>query len=247
MEIEQKQAQTYCSAWTDETRRVVWYMISRARKTLQIELSPVVAKAFIILQYYFNNIKEECPYKMFTLMTAALFTSCKIENCYRSIEVVHNELLRLYKAFPSQNLHRILGADLAGKEIASIVKKAEIDLLDSINFNTDFELPFIHFEKWSGFIKSRFNNESFIKLCQTVIIDICLAICSKFYLQLPPEVAAAAAAKDCLAINGLDPQVLEETNKWLLDVQNRYGDALIELATNSIQFEKNNTRTASNQ
>ena len=218
--------------WSDQHRRTVWFLISRARKGLNVELSPIIASAFVILQHYFKN-SEECPYKLFVLMIAALFTACKAGNCFRPIEIIYQELNKICKSMPLNILQKFIGSDEFTSEIFPLVTQAEIDLLQSIDFNPLIELPFDHFERWSQNLRSRYSNEVFIKICNKVIVDICLVLCSKCYLDLPPEVAAAAAAKDILD----DP----DTCEWYKDVTSRYGSNLFDLAVQYINEEKSKT------
>ena len=73
------------------------------------------------------------------------------------------------------------------------ITNAEIDLFNSVDFETNLELLFVHFEKWRQNLMVKIPNENVMHLCGLILIDIYLVICLKFYLHLPPEVAAATA------------------------------------------------------
>ena len=228
-------------SWTDTQRRTVWTLICKSRIRLKLELSPIIATAFVILQKYFQNT-DECPYKLFIIMSAALFTSCKAANSYRPIEMIYKELSRICKSAPPSLVRSLAGTDAIGdtditNEDLEEITRAELDLLQSIDFDFNFELPFQHFERWKANLQEQIPNENFIKICNQVIIDICLVLCSKFYLELPPEVAAAAATQDTLS----KFEVGEETVEWFDDVRQKYGNKVFELAMKSITMEKEKT------
>ena len=229
------------STWTDAQRRTVWTLICKSRIGLKLELSPIIATAFIILQKYFQNT-DECPYKLFILMSAALFASCKAAQSYRPIEMIYKELSRICRSAPPSLVRSLAGTDMIGEqditnEELEEITRAELDLLQSIDFDVNFELPFQHFERWKENLQSKIPNENFIKICNQVIIDICLVLCSKFYLELPPEVAAAAATKETLS-NFI---ITDETAEWFDDVRQKYGEHVFNLAIRSITMEKQKT------
>lgn len=228
-------------SWTDEQRRIVWTLISKARRGLQIEISPIVASAFIILQRYFRS-SDDCSYELFILMVAALFTACKAADNFRPIHVVYAELSRICQSAPSMKIRSLLGDRDQGNQLIDpmdlvAITRAELDLLKSIDFNFDIDTPFVHFDKWKQTLMMAMPNEEFIRLCNSVIIDICLMICSSFYLDIPPEVAAAAAAAES-ANQDILPA---ETWEWMRKVKEKYGQSLFDLAVDSISREKSRT------
>ena len=228
-------------SWDDTQRRTVWTLICKSRIRLKLELSPIIATAFVILQKYFQNT-DECPYRLFIIMSAALFTSCKAANSYRPIEMIYKELSRICKSAPPSLVRSLAGTDSINDQIITNeqleeITRAELDLLQSIDFDLNFELPFQHFERWKENLQLQIPNENFIKICNQVIIDICLVLCSKFYLDVPPEVAAAAATQDTLS----KFEVTEETAEWFEDVRQKYGNKVFDLAMRSITMEKQKT------
>lgn len=230
------------TTWTDDQRRTVWTLISKSRINLKLELSPIIATAFIMLQNYFKNT-DDCPYRLFILMTAALFTSCKAQNSYRPMQMIYDELSRICRSAPSSIIRSLVGPETLSadghmpQEHLEQITHAELDLLKSIDFNVNFELPFTHFERWKTNLQSHIPNESFIRICNGVIVDICLVLCSKCYLDLPPEVAAAAATQESIGQDNLSP----ETAQWIEEVLAKYGRESFELAMNSITQEKQKT------
>jgi hypothetical protein len=226
-------------SWTDEQRRVVWCLICKTRRGLQIEISPIVASAFVILQHYFRNA-DACPYELFILMIAALFTACKGSDCFRPIRMVYSELTRICQSAPSLKIRSIVGERVTGEVWAGDlleVTRAELDLLRSIDFDFAIDTPFIHFEKWKQTLMEMIPNEDFFKLCNRIIIDICLMLCNAAYLDVPPEVSAAAATAGYVE----DGVIPADTVQWLHDVETKYGKELFELAQTSISIERNKT------
>lgn len=228
-------------SWTDEQRRTMWCLICKARKGLQVEISPIIASAFVILQRYFRN-PNDCCYELFIIMVAALFTACKAADCFRPMQVVYSEISKICRTAPSIKIRSILGdrndqtnQELMNQDLVKITQ-AELDLLRSIDFNYEIDTPFVHFEKWKQTLKAQIPNEGFIQLCNNIIVDICLMLCSAFYLDVPPEVAAAAAtAESCTDV------VPVETLEWLKNVREQYGHEIFDLAVNSISAEKRKT------
>jgi hypothetical protein len=226
-------------SWTDEQRRIVWCLICKARRGLQIDISPIVASAFHILQRYFRS-SDSCPYELFILMVAALFTACKGSDCFRPIQVVYAELMRICQSAPSLKIRSIVGGRLTGDlgpSDLTEVTRAELDLLRSIDFDFAIDTPFAHFEKWKQTFMEVSPSELFFRLCNNIIIDICLMLCSAAYLDVPPEVSAAAATAGYVE-SGVVPV---DTIRWLRDVQVRYGKELFDLAQASISLERMKT------
>jgi hypothetical protein len=231
-------------SWNDEQRRIVWCLISKARRPLQVEIDPIIASAFIILQRYFRNT-DESAYELFILMVAALFTACKAAGNFRPMKLVYGELTRICQCAPSIKIRSLLGDREVTQEYpvpddAAIVQitRAEVDLLRSIDFNFDIDTPFVHFERWKQTLVAAIPDEALIRLCNSIIVDICLMICSAAYLDVPPEVAAAAATA-----HSADTAILPaETVAWMNTVRENYGTELFALAMESIRAEK--VRTA---
>lgn len=227
------------SIWSDDQRRTVWTLICKSRIGLRLELSPIIATAFVIMQNYFQN-NSSTPYTLFTLMTAALFTSAKGSSCYRPIEMIHNELNRICKAAPSDLIRKIVGCNPDKKmdqEQLELVTQAELDLLQSIDFDMNIELPFQHFERIKDLLQTEFKQDMFVKICNGSIINMCLIICSKVYLDLAPELIAVASTRDALC--GADPP--ERVLEWFENVRDRYGDEQLDIANQAILFEKSKT------
>jgi hypothetical protein len=230
-------------SWDDQQRRIVWTLICKARRPLQVEIDPIIARAFIILQRYFRDT-DECAYELFILMVAALFTACKAADTFRPMKLIYGELTRICQCAPSMKIRsllrdRELTGDYPEPDSAAIVQitRAEVDLLRTIDFNFEIDTPFVHFERWKQTLIAHVPDEALIRLCNSVIIDICLMICSAAYLDVPPEVAAAAATA-----HNVDTAILPiETVAWLQAVHEKYGDELFALALESITAEKART------
>jgi hypothetical protein len=102
-------------------------------------------------------------------------------------------------------------------------------LLIAIDFDYSFEMPFAYLSRWRPLIVARCHGAENTDW-KMVIIDVCLMICSAYYLDVPPEVTAAAAACDVLGpLDGID------------DVIDKYGQDVFDLATQSIVAEKSLT------
>lgn len=222
--------------WTEDKRRMVWFLISSARQGLGISIDPIVASAFIILQKYFRG-EIDNEYDLFILMSAALFTSCKAADVFRSINDITRELYRLCVRSRSKVINQIISKHLYESDYnvscqdLKLIIKAETDLLIANDFEISMDLPFAHFERWKkNMIEQSLMDENFIKLCNNVMLDICLLICSCYYLDVPPEVAAAAAASRTFG-----------NDQWVTSVRQRFGNDLFDLAMNSIQFEDSRT------
>jgi hypothetical protein len=203
--------------WNDERRRIVWCLICKARRPLRLEIDPIIASAFIILQRYFRST-DESAYELFILMIAALFTACKAAGNFRPMTLVYGELTRICQCAPSVKIRSLLGDrevtqgyPVPDSDAIVQITRAEVDLLRSINFNFDIDTPFVHFERWKQTLIAAIPDEDLIRLCNSILVDICLMICSAAYLDVPPEVAAAAATA-----HNADTAILPaETVAWI--------------------------------
>jgi hypothetical protein len=226
-------------SWTDEQRRVIWCLICKARHGLQLEVSPIVASAFVILQRYFRN-SEGCAHELFILMVAALFTACKAADCYRPVRAIYAELMHICHNAPSLKIRSIPG-DRERPVVDPIdlaqITHAELDLLRSIDFDFAIDTPFTHFEKWKQTLMSSLPDPAYIRLCNAIVVDICLMLCSAAYLDVPPEVSAAAATAGRVGSCVIPMDAI----RWLNHVREKYGKDLFDLAQASISLEKRRT------
>jgi hypothetical protein len=173
-------------------------------------------------------------------MVAALFTACKASDCFRPIQAVYSELMRICQSAPSLKIRSIVSDRLSGhfgRADLTEVTRAELDLLRSIDFDFAIDTPFAHFEKWKQSLMEAIPSETFFRLCNSIIVDICLMLCSAAYLDVPPEVSAAAATAGYVD-HGVIPM---DTIRWLRDVQAKYGKELFDLAQASISIERMKT------
>ena len=228
-------------SWTDEQRRLVWYLICRARSRLRIEVNPVVATAFVILQRYFRS-GFDCPFSLFTLMATALWTSCKQNDSFRPMALVWQELENVCANDPSL-LVRSLCSESHAIEVGltddakQLMTLCEFNLLRATNFDFDIDLPFNHFDAFKPRFLAEMPQEHVNSFCNRALIDICLFICSQYYLDVPPQVAAAAAMAESFATETMPPQ----TSQWVESIREEYGSSLFELAVQTIVHEKERT------
>ncbi|KAH0794441.1 Cyclin, N-terminal domain containing protein [Histomonas meleagridis] len=226
--------------WTDAQRRIVWTLICKARTGIHVELNPIVATAFITLQRYFRG-DDNCTYDLFILMAAALFTSCKQKDSFRPIQLIYSELLKICKAAPSPIIRSIPGprinSDLIDYKDMVTVTNAEISLLNASGFDMDIELPFAYFDTVKELIQNEIPKDVYDRFCKEAIVDICLVICSEYYLDVPPEVAVAAATAE--TFQNKEPPLA--VSNWVSGVRLKYGNDAYTLALNSLINEKTKT------
>lgn len=230
------------SSWSDDQRLAVWCLICKSRRELEIGISPIVSNSFIILQRYFRE-SESCDYDLFILMVAALYSACKAANSYRPMQAIYKVLSDICQSAPSLKIKQIVGDRIDNpiidtQELEQIAS-AERDLMKIISFNYDFETPFTHFQKWKQTLMSTIPDQSLIRMCNGVIVDMCLLLCSSFYLDLPPEVAAAAAVED--SFNSSNEVISVETIQWMNKIKEKYGIEIFNMALQSISEEKRKT------
>ena len=231
--------------WNGPGRRTVWTIIARVRFALNLEIAPTIATAHCLLQKYFENTVE-CPYEMFILMIAALFTTCKANNNYRSLEVIFNELRSVCSKFPSPEVREMVTKITFSDKILTEIANAEIELLASNRFDINVALPFGYFDKWKVELQRILPDDDFIKICNSVIVDICLLICSRGFLDSPAEAGAAVAIQNMLVEHGSRlASYSEETHKslleWLRSIREKYGDKIFDQIDEMISSEKSRT------
>jgi hypothetical protein len=191
-----------------------------------------VATAFVILQRYFRGgFAGDCD--LFYLIIAAVLTSCKAARIPIGASAIFSELARVCKGTPSDLVRSLFAADQLSDSITVeglvTVNKAEVGLLSAIDFDYTIEIPFQYLNQWKMMILDQYP-ELVRENWKLVMIDVCLMICSDYYLDVPPEVTAAAAACDVLGVHD-----------WMRAVIERYGIDVWQLAVNSIESEKSRT------
>jgi hypothetical protein len=217
----------------------MWCLICKDRHGLQVEVSPIVASAFVILQRYFRN-SDSCAYKPFIPIVAELFAACKAADCFGPLRLIYEEIMRVCYTAPSVKIRSILG-ERAPKMFdpgdLGQITHAEFDLLRSIYFAFSIDAPFTHFEKWKQTLISKIPDQAYMRLCNGIAANIFVMICSAEYLDVPPEVSAAASAVRRMD-EGLVPVYAV---RWFNHVQEKDGKDLFELAPASISSEKKKT------
>ena len=220
---------------------MIWYLICRARAHLNVEVNPVVATAFIILQHYFRN-ETDNDYELFTLMVTALWSACKQNETFRTMQSVCKVLQYICATHPSQIVRSIVFGqhpiqDSLSLSETRLITECEFSLLQAMNYDFMFELPFTHFDAIKSLLFQDLSQDIIPAFQKQTIIDICLMICSREYLNVPPEVIAAAATLDSFGKCPLPPSA----SQWILDLQNKYGEESFNLALHALCFEKSRT------
>ena len=227
--------------WNDEQRRIVWTLICKARQPLHIDVNPIIATAFVILQRYFRCIEQNgTQYDLITLMVASIFDACKQADSFRTIHSIYSALFQTCSSAPSQIIQSFVvgkSPDLS-EEMLSSITLAEFDLLKATNFDFQVDLPFSHFQCFLNVLRPLIPHQQFLPRWNSAIIDLCLIICSSQYLDVPPEVAAIVAAID--SFNDC-PNVSEHTTKIYQSLEEKYGPNVFTIAQKSIELEKSRT------
>ena len=236
-----KEQQTPVTEWNDRTRRTVWFIMTKTKKFLNIQISPIIATAFIILQSYFRDTPDN-QYRLFTLVCASLTFSCKLSETYKSIQDVFSAVLRVCIGIPSKVLKDFVFGTTFTQDLqpsndeSELIKNAEISLMSSLGFDFDIELPFVYVDKWEHNFTTVIPKEYKVSFIQQVQLDCCLVICSESCLDVPAEVCAAAAFTEAMKSQPrADSSHLEDY------IKQKYGDTSYELAINSIRIELSRT------
>ena len=214
-------------------------LISKARQGLNLEVDPVIATAFVLLQKFFRD--NECSYELIILMTAALFTSCKQAESFRSMFAIYKELFRICQSAPSKMVRSVLGErHWSGTMDASdvgLVTQVELELIDAAGYDFCIELPFMYSDRVAELLAQVVPEDKFRRCQSQMAVDICLALCSEVYLDIPPEVTAAAATADTLSREVVPAPIVN----WMTYVIDKYGMSVFNLAKCSIAAEKRKT------
>ena len=227
--------------WNDEQRRIIWTLSCKARQPLQLEVDPVIATAFVILQRYFRWTDENgTQFDLLTLMVASIFDACKQADSFRTMQAIYSALFQICLSAPSplvQSLVLDKPPDLS-PEMLSCITCAEFELLKATDFDFKVDLPFSHFQCFLNILRPLIPTQQFLNRLNSGIIDICLMICSREYLDVPPEVSAIIATMD--SFNDC-PNVPEQTTKICQSLKEKYGPNVFIIAQKSIEFEKSRT------
>ena len=229
--------------WDNRTRRTVWFIMSKTKSILDISLTPVIATAFVILQSYFRATTDNV-YKLLTLTCASLTFSCKLASTYRSISSIFAAIIRVCLSINSKAVREFLAGTnynddyTPTKEEIDLMQDAEISLMSALGFDFDIELPFNYIEPIQQTYLTEIPHERQTQFVQQVKLDCCLVICSENYLDVPPEVTAAAAVNETLKTQEYSHDDSEIENY----IRSKYGSITsYELAINSIRYEGSRT------
>ncbi|EAY20452.1 hypothetical protein TVAG_110640 [Trichomonas vaginalis G3] len=222
--------------WTEKNRRTLWFVMNKTKSMLKIDVKPTIAQAFYILQTYFRQTPEN-EIKILSLAAASLAISTKLKEHYLSIQNILQALIRVCASIPTSATRSLIN----GFEYSStfyptdaeveIVKSAEIELMSALNFQFDIELPFQYLDEWEDEIKEHIPVEkqpSFIQKCQ---LDVCLILCSESCVDVPAEVAAAAAIDDVFA------KELQKDSTFDKKISAKYGNGVYNVALECIHKE----------
>lgn len=226
-------------SWTDNQRRLIWFLLSKSRVPLSISLDPIVATAFVLLQNLFvkGNMGQ---YHLFIVTASSLVASCKVCRSPRPIQTILSILARLCDS----NLFPILKELLVDLEIDSNcnistnvyreICKIEIEIFSANNYSDEFDLPFRYLSNFNQILFDK--KELEIKILQ----DVCLLICSQGYLEIGPEITAAAAVFGTLVGEiGTDDALL-----YASSMTDKFGKEKLDKALQFMCFERNRTMNA---
>lgn len=224
--------------WNEKNRRTLWFIMNKTKSTLKIDVKPQIAQAFYILQTYFRQTPEN-DIKIISLAAASLAISTKLTEQYLSIQNILQVLIRVCATIPTSATRSFLnGVEFNSSFFPSeneieIVKSAEVELMSAINFQFDIELPFQYLDQWENEISEHIPAERRPQCIQNMQLDVCLILCSEACVDVPAEVAAAAAFDDVLTKEGKKAS-FEKINS-------KYGDNVFNVALECIKNESAKT------
>jgi hypothetical protein len=239
--MERTEKRAPLTTWDDNTRRTTWFIMTKTRKSLSIEIIPIVATSFIVLQSYFRSTHDN-QYRLLTLICASLTLSCKLAETNRTISHIFSAILSAIFGIPSQAIRDFLiGASYTPDnnptvEETDLIKNAEVMLMHSLEFNFDIELPFVYVDRWESCFNRVVPIEYKMKFVEQVKVYCCLVICSESCLDVPAEVCAAAAITE--ELKSKSSSSIPELEDY---VKAKYGNKCYELAVNSLRFEMSRT------
>lgn len=224
--------------WSSDQRRVAWTLISMSRQGLYIDIDPAIATAFVLLQKYFRHCNTH--YDLFILMNAALFSSCKQQDLFRPMYTVYGELFRICSVAPNAVVNSLVTehvGEVPSHEDLELIAQAELDIISAGQYNFNIELPFSYLNMVAEMLALELPREALPTCQRQIMLNICLVIRSDDYLDIAPEVIAAAAIAQCL----MNHEAHGPVYAWVVSVAQKYGETMYVAARDSIEFEKHGT------
>ena len=208
--------------WTDAQREMGWIVISGARRNLRLSISPCIASAFIILHRYFRT-KARRSHKLYLLLVSALFLACKMEDTYRSLVTIFQEiagcLVKVEEKLTKEKEMELFGErdfskpDITDEEINEI-GVIELELLNALDWKLDIELPFSYFNEIKpvlGELVAKYGDRV-ERLFDVGLRNLCLIVRSEEYLDIPPAVSAAVSVENSFKRLQLPEKITEWIN-----------------------------------
>ena len=203
--------------WTDEQRTMGWIVISAARRNLRLSISPCIASAFIILHRYYRT-KRKRSHRLYLLLVSALFLSCKMEDTYRALATIFQEVVGILVKVLGK-MKPAKGVELFGERnfsdpvlsLAEIreISMIELELLNALDWRLEIELPFQHFNEIKPLLGELVEKigDGVEKLFDLVLRDLCLIVRAQEYLDIPPAVSAAVSVAHSFANHVLPEKI----------------------------------------
>lgn len=185
------------AVWNGCTRRLVWTIMSAMRRPLNLSISPVIATSFTLLHHHFRE-HEHSPYMITQLIIASIFLGCKIEDAFCPMNYIYAAYASVCRFIlkKADGVASLLAIGIHGpiedsmKEDAILeISKIEIELLNNIKWNLYIDSPFKYMKQHVIVDSGSEEQQTF---SQNVLHNLCLLMRTSRYLDLNPEISAAA-------------------------------------------------------
>lgn len=220
-------------ALTFHQRRIAWAVMSHSRFQFDLPIHPYFDTATVLLHNYAASV-ETTPYSFVILMVTALSVSLKQLEMPRANNTIFKEILRGLEEIttnmkPEQYQSIIGQTDFTYHPMTDAESKAygdcEIDLLSSVNYNLDFDLPYRHIvrnvEPYINLIPNVQAQKMVLNSITQKICSIHISICK---IPFPTEMVAVYVT----ILSFHDIQIPTPIKEWIDQVHSSFSNDTIE-------------------
>ena len=196
----------------------------------------------MIHKYYLikNNSNN---YSLFILMVTSLFSSCKMLENIRSMQQIYLEILQCCKdAIPKVGFQKLI--DLLGKnnfddikipfEDIKLINSCEIELLESLDFKMNIELPFKFIDLYVKPFLNEFSSQNKQLIYSKITKYICMLLCSSKVLEISPKILALVSIK--LTFNN-NFEIPNQTNLWMNEIIKENKEEIINNTLDLLKYQ----------
>ena len=215
--------------WDEEHCKATWLVMLRMRYSYSLDVDPCISSAFILLQKYILS-SNHVDYNLYILVITAFLVSCKnnevrcdIRDLYTSFALCCQEYFQIFSESRLAEIFQLPDIGTRNEitdEEEQLVTKCELDFLESLNYETDVDLPYFylkeHIYPHVNFGSEKENSD--FKMNLEKIASAFIPTVNFF--KVPPQVIACISAMSVYKSRG--KEIPAELKQWFQDVKKQF-------------------------